>query len=351
MTVAPDPADLVARWRGLAVGARAPRPRDAAAALGVSEGALTEARRAAGEAVPLRLPPRPEGFAALIGRLGALGPLMALTRNDACVSEITGVYPAVKMVGSMAQTVGAVDLRMFLDQWAVAYAVSDGERRSIQIYDVSGVAVHKIHPREGTDLAGWAALVDGLADRDAPETVFARLPAPPADAPDDRIDIAALRADWAALEHSHAFFGLLARHGVGRGQAMRLGGPAFARRAPEGAAKRVLDSAAATGVWLMIFVGNRGCVQIYSGPVARIEPMGPWLNVLDPAFNLHLRTDRVAEAWIVRKPSAHGDVHSLELFDASGGAIAQIFGLREPGTTERADWRALLAGLDGGLPC
>jgi hypothetical protein len=46
--------------------------------------------------------------------------------------------------------------------------------------------------------------------------------------------------------------------------------------------------------------------------------MGPWLNVLDPGFNLHLREDLIASAWIVRKPTADGVVSSLELFDAGG---------------------------------
>lgn len=101
----------------------------------------------------------------------------------------------------------------------------------------------------------------------------------------------------------------------------------------------------------MVFVGSRGCVQIHSGPVERIRRMGPWLNVLDPRFNLHLREDRIAEAYVVRKPSVRGDIHSLELFDASGGCFCQIFGARPPGGAERADWRELVSGLPGAAPC
>jgi hypothetical protein len=37
----------------------------------------------------------------------------------------------------------------------------------------------------------------------------------------------------------------------------------------------------------MCFVGNRGCIQIHTGPVKNIKIMGPWLNVMDPGFNLH----------------------------------------------------------------
>jgi hypothetical protein len=42
---------------------------------------------------------------------------------------------------------------------------------------------------------------------------------------------------------------------------------------------------------VMIFVGNMGCIQIHGGPVEKIVPMGPWINVMDPRFNLHLRAD------------------------------------------------------------
>jgi putative hemin transport protein len=95
----------------------------------------------------------------------------------------------------------------------------------------------------------------------------------------------------------------------------------------------------------MVFVGNPGCMQIHAGPVQRIEVVGPWLNVLDPRFNLHLREDRIAAAWVVRKPSANGDIHALELFDSDGDCVCQIFGERRMGETERIDWRSLVTDL------
>lgn len=95
----------------------------------------------------------------------------------------------------------------------------------------------------------------------------------------------------------------------------------------------------------MIFVGNRGCIQIHTGPIRTVKPMGPWLNILDPGFNLHLRMDHIAAAWAVWKPQSDSPVHSLELFDAEGRLIAQIFGARKPGLPERADWQALLADI------
>jgi putative hemin transport protein len=73
--------------------------------------------------------------------------------------------------------------------------------------------------------------------------------------------------------------------------------------------------------------------------------MGPWFNVLDPQFNLHLREEHVASAWVVKKPTADGVVTSLELFDAAGNQIALIFGKRKPGKPELQAWRDVVAEL------
>ena len=95
----------------------------------------------------------------------------------------------------------------------------------------------------------------------------------------------------------------------------------------------------------MIFVGNPGCIQIHTGPVHRVERMGPWLNVLDPGFNLHARTDLVGEVWRVRKPTRDGIVTSIELFDTKGRELAQLFGERKPGKPELPEWRAMAESL------
>ena len=91
--------------------------------------------------------------------------------------------------------------------------------------------------------------------------------------------------------------------------------------------------------------GNNGTIQIHSGPVKNIQPMGPWLNVMDPTFHMHLRMDHIAECWVVRKPTTDGHVTSLEAYDASGEMIVQFFGKRKEGKVERDDWREILANL------
>ena len=138
------------------------------------------------------------------------------------------------------------------------------------------------------------------------------------------------------------------RQKIGRVQALRLAGDGLARRVAVDAPTRLLELASAGEVPIMVFVSNHGCMQIHSGPVKRIVPHGPWINVLDPEFNLHLRCDMVAEAWAVRKPTSEGTLTALEVYDTEGTQICLFLGTRERGAPEREDWRAVVAELTGG---
>lgn len=332
--------------------AGATRHRDIAQAMGVTEGMLIDAH------VGAPVPGNPGGlqaqrlrrdFPRLLSELSRAGELMALTRNAHCVHERTGVYEHVSAQGEpgreMGMTLGdEIDLRLFYSQWAHGYAVTEGEQQSLQFFDAHGVAVHKVFTRPATQLAAWQALRVSWADPAAPAPQWRTdTVAPAVDAAD--VDTAAFRAGWAALRDTHEFFGLLRKHGVRRMQAMELAAPEFAQPVDRHAARVVLQGAAANGTPIMVFVGNPGVIQIHGGPVQRIAVMGPWLNVLDPRFNLHLREDAIHQAWAVRKPTADGLVSSLELYAQDGELIAQFFGQRKPGQPERCAWRQLLDGL------
>ena len=96
---------------------------------------------------------------------------------------------------------------------------------------------------------------------------------------------------------------------------------------------------------IMIFVGNRGCVQIFTGVVEKLTPMKGWLNIFNPTFTLHLLEEAVAETWVTRKPTADGHVTSLELFAADGTQIAQLYGQRTEGEPEQSQWRRQIDAL------
>ena len=341
------PKSLRDAWHALTAG-QSLRIRDAAHQLGVSEAQLLAT--GVGEHVT-RLA---GNLRDLMMRMGELGPVMALTRNEAAVHEKEGVYQNITHGDQIGLVLGeAIDLRLLYDKWAFGYAVEErigsDTRHSFQFFDACGDAIHKIYLREGADTLAFEALRDAWA---APlqipgETVLPRPAGGAPDRPDDTVDAEALRLDWRAMRDTHQFFGLLKKHKVGRTQAFRLAGEEFARPLFTDTPARLLQGAAAARLDIMIFVGNPGCIQIHTGTVERIERTGPWINVLDPGFNLHLREDRIADAWVVRKPTRDGMVTSLELFDAEGRTIALFFGERKPGKAELPAWRTLVESLAG----
>lgn len=341
-----SPQALRDAWHALTAQQRL-RIRDAAHKLGVSEAQLLAT--GVGEHV-VRLS---GDLRDLMMRMGELGHVMALTRNEAAVHEKDGVYTNISHGDQVGLVLGeAIDLRLFYDKWAFAYAVEEKigteTRRSFQFFDACGDAIHKVFLRDDADPFAFEALRDAWA---APlqipgETVLPRPAGNTPDRSDDSIDIEALRTDWRAMRDTHQFFGLLKKHKVGRTQAFRLVGEEFAKPLFIDTPARVLQAAAAGALDIMIFVGNPGCIQIHTGPVKRIERMGPWINVLDPEFNLHLREDMVAQVWLVKKPTSDGTVTSIELFDAQGEFIAYFFGKRKPGIPETTGWRMLAESME-----
>ncbi|KVZ13635.1 hemin-degrading factor [Burkholderia stagnalis] len=320
------------------------RNRDAAQALGVSEGEALAAF--VGEHV-VRLDAR---FPAMFEDMPRLGRVMALTRNEAAVHEKDGEYAQMSHDGPVGLALGDIDLRIFYRHWASAFAVRDetahGTLKSLQFFDAHGDAIHKVYLRAHSDHAAYDAFVERWrAPRQEPGlAVTPAVPKAPERA-DTEIDVAGFRAAWNAMTDTHQFFGITQRFGVSRLQALRLAEPQYAYPVDTRALRHVLEHAAGSGQPIMVFVGNAGMIQIHTGPVANVREMGTWINVLDPGFNLHVREDMIAAAWVVKKPTSDGIVTSVELFDRQGEHVALLFGERKPGRPERDDWRALVASL------
>jgi putative hemin transport protein len=213
------------------------------------------------------------------------------------------------------------------------------------VFDANGTAVHKIYLEPEGNTATWDGIV-ATRSKDLP-LVVDPLPAPRAEKPDANVDAAGFTAAWDAMQDTHEFFHLLMKFGVTRTQALRVAGPSRAKRVANNSMGKILDGAAASQDKIMIFVGNRGCLQVFSGKVNKIVRMGPWLNVLDPGFNLHLRDDKIATSWVVSKPTKSGVVTSLELFDEAGENIALVFRKRDDREkAEDPSWSALLSTLE-----
>lgn len=341
--IASSASPLFNAWQHLLQEQPRLRARDVAERLSVSEAELVASRLGMDT---LRL--RPE-WTQLLTALESLGRVMVLTRNEHCVHERKGVYREITVgaSGKMGLVVSPdIDLRLFLSGWHSLFAVeqqtSRGLQRSLQVFDQQGVAVHKIFLTEDSDLDAWAELLSRFAEAEqSAELDLLPAPAKREERADALVDGNALAKDWAQLKDVHHFHAMLNRNNVGRLQALRLVGREWAEPLDTQALPAILTDSAAQQLPVMVFVGNRHCIQIHTGQLFNLRWVGDWFNVLDADFNLHLKMPAVVQLWRVRKPSTDGLITSWEAFDASGELILQLFGARKPGQPEQEDWRAL----------
>ncbi|TJZ82778.1 hypothetical protein FA740_14305 [Paracoccus hibiscisoli] len=147
------------------------------------------------------------------------------------------------------------------------------------------------------------------------------------------------------MTDTHQFNTLVRRRKMNRLGAYRVVGAPHARRLAVAASDALFHGVRDRVLAVMLFVGNMGCIQIHSGPVQVLTLAGPWLNVMDARFNLHLRADHVAEVWAVFKPTKRGEALSVEAFDAQGALIYQCFGMRADRGGDPDAWAQLVAGL------
>ncbi|MDD7969837.1 hemin-degrading factor [Roseinatronobacter alkalisoli] len=320
----PTPADL----RQARLDHPKTRARDLADSFGVTEAALVAAHVDGTHVV--RIDP---ALNRLMPAIQRLGDVMALTRNQSVVHERKGTYEDYHAGAHASMVLGAeIDLRMFPRHWVHGFAQLDGPRPSVQVFDAAGDAVHKVFLTDGSDRAAFDTLVADLRLPDQSDSVTLTPRAPVEGAKSRPEKLEELRHEWAAMTDTHQFLRLASRLKMNRLGAYRIVGTQWAQALEPGAVTELLHLAATNAVPLMIFVGNQGCIQIHGGKIEQVKPMGPWINVMDPRFNLHLRTDHVAEVWLVSKPTRHGMAWSVEAFDAEGGLITQIFGKRDPDT-------------------
>ncbi|WP_407207628.1 hematinate-forming heme oxygenase ChuS [Citrobacter portucalensis] len=317
--------------------------RDIAGLMNISEAELTFAR-VGHDAWRLRGEVRE-----ILSALEAVGETKCICRNEYAVHEQVGAFTNQHLNGHAGLVLNprALDLRLFLNQWASTFHISEttahGERQSIQFFDHQGDALLKVYTTQNTLVEEWAALLTRFIFTENPPLALqpANNSAPAA----VTVDAQTVDQEWRAMTDVHQFFGLLKRHELTRQQAFNLVGDDLACKVSNSALAQLLDTARQDGNEIMVFVGNRGCVQIFTGVIEKLVPMKGWLNIFNPTFTLHLLEESVAETWVTRKPTADGHVTSLELFAADGTQIAQLYGQRTEGEPEQTQWRAQIDAL------
>ncbi|RYG12935.1 MAG: hemin-degrading factor, partial [Caulobacteraceae bacterium] len=318
------------------------RSRDYAESQGATEAHLIAAGMGQGTT---RLNPDWED---ILKGLPEVGRVMALTRNKWAVHEKIGTFDRIMWDDERPVVLDPnINLRINLKAWAHGFAVEeqmgDRIRHSLHVYDPYGVAVIKVYLQADANVQAFRDLVEVNKADDQSRDIKIRQRAsakPPKD--DGDIDARQLESDWRSMSDTHDVFALSRRFGATRVQTYRLAPEDLAREVDKDAFSRMLQTASVDGEEVMIFVASPGNVQIHIGPVHKVERRGPWQNVLDPEFNLHLMERGIASCWVITKPTMDGDITSLEIFDAEENQIAWIFGKRKPGNPQSESWRAII---------
>ncbi|MGC9448387.1 ChuX/HutX family heme-like substrate-binding protein [Cereibacter johrii] len=301
------------------------RARDFAESHGIPEAALVAAFTGP-EVVAVAADPR-----RLLPLARGLGPALALTRNRSAVQEREGLYgPLAEEAGRLRLVGEGIEMLIDPRHWVHAFAVTEptakGTKRSVQVFDAAGEAVHKIHLVAESRPEAFDRLVAELRlaeQTDAvPFTAVVYLPPGPAADP----------AGWQQMP-ADLFAARLAAEGQ-RAPDLLAALPEVRSLRPE-AMTELLERSAAAAVPLEIRGGTAGCLQVFRGQVARILPAGYWINVMDPAYNLHLRTDHLARVFLTdRGPEG---ALSVEAYDADGSLILTVTG--------GAGWENVVAAL------
>ena len=359
------PANLAERWSALRTEQPKLQIRDAARALGASEAQLLATNLGNGVT---RLQadgnqPREIMRAAL-----DLGLVQAITRNENGVIETTGTASRLKQAGDKSDQAdakqdpekearqrniaggylgGAIDLRFHFENWKYAFAVAQPGRdgklsRSLQFFDAQGDSVHKVYVRSEAGVAVFDQLVATFRapEQSAQLNVLAAAPKV-AEKPDASIDVKEFQLAWKEMTDVHQFAQIMREFHLTREQALRLAPAGMVERVTPQALRALLENAAKDQVAIMVFLGNEGLTQIYSGKVEKTMAAGGFYNVLDPDFNLHIRDTALRSGWVVKR----GGVTSIEFFDNEGTQVLTFFGVRERGKPQPQAWNDLAASL------
>jgi len=339
---------LKTQWEALKQEQPHLRIRNAAQKLGVSEMELLATNMGSNVT---RL--RPE-FKEMLAEIESLGKVMALTRNEECVHERKGIYANADFSNPHAGLFvnEDIDLRIFLSHWKKVFSVIEenarGTSRSIQFFGKDGEAIHKIFLTADSNVEAFEALVEKYKNEDQqPFETSEAYELNLDEKPDNEIDVEGFKQAWLELKDTHDFFMMMRKFGVSRTQALRLAPSDFhAKQISKDGIVTMLEEVAKEKTPIMVFVGNKGNIQIHTGRVRKTMWHQEWYNIMDPDFNLHLDMSKIAQTWVVRKPTEDGVVTAIEVFNEMGDIIVQFFGKRKPGIPELDIWRETVEKLN-----
>lgn len=303
-----SPEALRLRWDKLRENKPQLRIREAASVLEVSEAELL-ATGCGKNVTRLKA-----GWPELLDEVESLGPVMALTRNDNAVHEKTGYYQNIRLKTDSGGRIQGDNIDLFLDfrHWHSAFAVTEqthqGARDSLQFFDYDGTAVHKIYITENSDITAYRTVVERYRSENQSQRQLVEFPV----------------RNTASLEDSCRGLAWHERLISCGAVPYRIPEPLQSKQLSHRSFRRFMENASEIGAGLTVLVGNAGALQVHTGPIEKLMITGPWFNVLDDGFNLHLKEDALAELLLSERPDGNTVAKTLELYDAAERTIAMI---------------------------
>lgn len=307
------------------------RPRDLADMLGISEAEYLCAWLDDGIRC---ISCKPEE---IFPKLAEVGPLMALTRNASAVHETVGFFERFSTYRTTAECHGpGIRTHLTSKNWVYGFSVEkrQNEKRqdamhrtekrlcSFQFFDRNGIAVHKIHTRPNSDLSAWDRIAKAIGFDIDPDEIRSQLQVHRAPEPRRVMSTSGLEKMFEGCKSNLEF-----------------------HRVSNEAIEQMLKAASANGLSLICKVNSTGCLQTYEGPVAKIVTMGPWVNIMDDQFHMHLRKDHLIGTYIASRANGAEVRTSLEAYDASGTRVI-YFANQDDGTAENENlWQKIIDEL------
>jgi putative hemin transport protein len=336
--------ELKQKWDALLEENPRTRIRDAAESLNVSEMELL----ATGISDNVTLL---EGdFKALFAEFTKMGKVMSLVRNDIAVHELSAEFPEIKFHRHPDRGVAFsdIDLRINFAEYRYAFASQNQHAnqtlRSIQFFDKSGAAIHKVYLKNRDHTQQWDQMVADYTANSTPAD-FDLMSAVQVSTDFVPVDVDAFKQAWLAMQDVHDMQNVLNEFGLSRLQGLQAIGDSHAWQVELDAIKSLIEQVSAQNISAMVFVSNHAVTQIYSGPFKQTKEMGPWMNVLDPNFNLHVLTSAVGQVWVVKKPTSSGILTSLEVYDKNGTVMMFLTPKRAKNEPEPQEWSSMLEAL------
>lgn len=283
-------------------------------------------------------------WAKIVGSIVSGGGIRASTESGGVTIEQTGTVGEYNMRGE--GTIGSVvqddlDLRFLFRHWVGGLVHS--AHTTVDFIDTTGAACISLHAADDAARNTIEALANQFR---GPAFDIPTAPPRPTSKTDAEIDREALLADWRAMQNVHHFEAMLGKHGIGRLQALRLAGSEFARELSADAFGQLLTRLGDDGQEIMVFVANRGMVQIYSGPTDDKKRAGHGWEITHKETKIYVPDTALHGLWLVHKPTAAGIITSLEFVrEDSDQSVASIFGRHPHGDAQPPEWMALLEQL------